>query len=148
MVSINCVKPLLDEARFAKLDRSTGSYNSSAGCPTDDETIEDYWSAITNLTVINQSAGKGVKIHSESPPEVLPGQAHLHGGDKRELFGDGTLVLTMAKLTTQQHIIKVLMLLQTTMQEKTMRLSLRHYMGFDVGPSTQIILHLESGLFV
>ena len=54
------------EHNYCKLAPGQGSSNSSDGCPTDDETIEDYWSAITNLTVINQSAGKGVKIHSES----------------------------------------------------------------------------------
>ena len=54
------------EHNYCKLAPGQGSSNSSDGCPTDDETIEDYWSAITNLTVINQSAGEGVKIHSES----------------------------------------------------------------------------------
>ena len=89
------------EHNYCKLAPGQGSSNNSSdGCPTDDETIEDYWSAITNLTVINQSAGKGVKIHSESGvlwqvPAVVV------------LFGDGTLGLTMAILTTQQHIIKV-----------------------------------------
>ena len=55
------------EHNYCKLLPGEGSHdNSSDGCPYDDETIEDYWSAITNLTVINQSAGKGIKIHSES----------------------------------------------------------------------------------
>jgi hypothetical protein len=57
----------LVEHNYCKLLAGQGSANNSSdGCPNDDETIEDYWSAITNLTIINQSAGEGVKIHSES----------------------------------------------------------------------------------
>ena len=56
------------EHNYCKLAPGQGSTsnNSSDGCPIDDETIEDYWSAITNLTVINQSAGKGIIIHEQS----------------------------------------------------------------------------------
>ena len=52
---------------FCKLLPSQGSNdNSSNECPTDDETIEDYWSAITNLTSITQNAGEGIMLHQVS----------------------------------------------------------------------------------
>ena len=56
------------EHNYCKLlpGQGTTGNNSSDGCPTDDETIEDYWSAISNLTVINQSAGEGIIIHTQS----------------------------------------------------------------------------------
>jgi hypothetical protein len=55
------------EHNYCKLLLGQGSSNNtSGGCPTDDETIADYWSAITNFTTINQRSGEGIKVHALS----------------------------------------------------------------------------------
>ena len=45
---------------------SNSTSNQSDNCPTDDETIADYWSAISNLTTINQANGESIKIHEST----------------------------------------------------------------------------------
>ena len=45
---------------------SNSTSNQSDNCPVDDETIADYWSAISNLTVINQTNGESIKIHESA----------------------------------------------------------------------------------
>ncbi len=37
--------------------------NQTGNCPIDDETIADYWSAISNLTTLEQATGESIKIH-------------------------------------------------------------------------------------
>ena len=37
--------------------------NQSDNCPVDDETITDYWSAISNMTTLQQNSGESIKIH-------------------------------------------------------------------------------------
>ena len=55
------------EHTYCNLEPGQGTTNGSNGsCPIDDETIGDYWSAITNLTTLNQSAGESIKIHASS----------------------------------------------------------------------------------
>ena len=60
---------------FCNLNAGEGSSNSNDSspsgnlCPTDDETIADYWSSISNLTVINQSVGNSIFVH-----EITGGQ--------------------------------------------------------------------------
>jgi hypothetical protein len=60
---------------FCNLNAGEGSANSNDSssngnlCPTDDETIADYWSSISNLTAINQSAGNSIIVH-----EITGGQ--------------------------------------------------------------------------
>ena len=44
--------------------------NQSDNCPADDETIADYWSAISNLTMINQTNGESIKIHESASVSV------------------------------------------------------------------------------
>jgi len=40
--------------------------NQSDNCPVDDETIADYWSAISNLTTLEQVTGESIKIHESA----------------------------------------------------------------------------------
>jgi hypothetical protein len=60
------------EHSFCKLGPGEGTQvsnstsNQSDNCPVNDETIADYWSAISNLTAINQTNGEGIKIHEFS----------------------------------------------------------------------------------
>ena len=38
----------------------------SDNCPVDDETITDYWSAISNTTTLQQNSGESIKIHERA----------------------------------------------------------------------------------